>query len=354
MISVVFFLLLIGLLIGKIKLFGIRLGLAGVLVVSLLSGWLIKNYTVIYDTSFAEICSFLSTFGTMLFLSVIGLQAGEAFVTSNFKKQWKAFLGGICVVIIGALMLLGCLWIERGSAKDLILGIFAGSMTSTPTMSAALEVYGVHSSVAVGYGISYCIGLLSVVLFVQMVRLPCIDNTKKQGDDKSSTSNRLSSLDSLVVLSGIVLLGLLVSTILPIGKTGGVLISGILVGAITAKKGIRCADLPSYKTIGLLLFFIGSGVCAGAQLSAGISWYYALYGTVISVVAIGLGYCLIHFVLGFSRAETLAIICGGMTSTPAIGALQQRDCEVDLSLYATSYMGALIVLLTFIQIMLSI
>lgn len=357
MIPVLFALILIGLLIGKIRFCGVRFGLAGVLIISLLTGFLIGNYTIIFDETMESTCNFLSSFGTSLFIAVIGLQAGEMFTTVKGKKQWKALLGGIAVVMIGAIVLIVCALIDSSVPKDLLLGIFAGSMTSTPTMSAALETHGSASSVAIGYGISYWIGLLSVVLFVQMFRMPyaacrsdCKPNNEMFLSHTADMAKQLNQTDSLMLLSGTILIGSILSLILPIGNTGGVLLSGLLIGFLVRKRGKQLCDLAAYKTLGLILFFIGNGITAGTQLKGGISWHYFFYGTMISALAIGLGYSLIHFVLRFSKSDTLAILCGGMTSTPAIGVLQDRDRDTDLSVYATSYVGALITLLVFVQI----
>ena len=99
-----------------------------------------------------------------------------------------------------------------------------------------------------------------------------------------------------------------------------------------------------------MLFFVGSGINAGQSLTTGdIYWNGILYGAMISAVSIFGGYLLTHGLFKFSKIESLSIICGGMTSTPAIGALQERDQEVDLSLYSMSYIGALIALITVVR-----
>lgn len=43
----------------------------------------------------------------------------------------------------------------------------------------------------------------------------------------------------------------------------------------------------------------------------------------------------------YSRVESAAIVAGGMTSTPAVGVLTDRNVGVDLSAYTVSYVGAL-------------
>ena len=360
MIAILFTLIMIGLLIGKIRIFGVRFGLASVLVTSLLAGFLIENYTVLFDEVMSTTCNFLASFGTVLFIAVIGLQAGETFVTETGKKQWKAFIGGMSVVMIGATVSVVASLIAPSVPKDVLLGVFAGSMTSTPTMSTALEAYGSASSVTIGYGISYWIGLLSIVLFVQLFRLPyatCSNDQQRKKElyqQSVDVAPKLNQTDSLMLLSGTILIGLILFRVFPLGKTGGVLLSGLLIGLLVRKRGRQPRDLAPYKTLGLILFFIGNGLTAGTQLKAEISWHCLLFGVMISMISIGFGYLLIHFTLRFSESDTLTILCGGMTSTPAIGVLQDRDRDAELSLYTASYIGALIALLAFVQIIVQV
>ena len=282
MIYCIFAFILLGLLIGKIKIFRVGIGLSGVLILSLLFGFLIGKHTISFDESMASTCNFLSTFGMVLFIAIIGIQSGEAFAWPIRKKQWKAFGGGIGVVLIGAACLICCGWFDQEISCDLLLGIFAGSMTNTPAMSAALDVYGIESCVAIGYGISYCIGLLSIVLFVQLFCLPYAYSVDRNVKSKAlssavDTMNQLSQNDSLIIIAMIVLIGMLLSLILPIGNTGGVLAVGVFIGFLIRKHRKKLYELTAYKTLGLILFFIGNGITAGWRLQGSISWLCVLY-----------------------------------------------------------------------------
>ena len=120
------------------------------------------------------------------------------------------------------------------------------------------------------------------------------------------------------------------------------------------KKDLKFIGLSAVKSFGLMLFFVGSGINAGQSLTGEIYWIGILYGAMISAVSIFGGYLLTHGLFKFSKVESLSIICGGMTSTPAIGALQERDQEVDLSLYSMSYIGALITLIMAVRLLASV
>lgn len=53
------------------------------------------------------------------------------FLTVKGKKQWKSFLDGIWVVTMSSNILINCGLIDTTILKDLLLGLWAGSMTHT-------------------------------------------------------------------------------------------------------------------------------------------------------------------------------------------------------------------------------
>jgi putative transport protein len=353
MILLLFAIIFLGILLGKLEICGVRIGLAGVLVSSILVGWILNRFFVSYNGTILAICQFLSNFGMALFIAVIGIQSGKMISFSQWNRQWRAFVGGMGIVLIGGFVIFGCGTMAPSVPRDLLLGIFAGSMTSTSAMSAASEIYGITSSVSLGYGISYCIGLISVVLFVQFPRFsfPDIENQQRSLENESPQKCKQSQNNSLIMLSGAIIIGLIISKLLPIGTTGGILLSSFFVGVIYRKKEKSLVDFKAYKTLGLLLFFIGNGISAGSFMMNGIHLQYLFYGALVSFVSLFVGFCFVHFVLRFSISEALIVLCGGMTSTPAIGVIQERDRSVDLTLYTTSYWGALVALLGVVQIL---
>ena len=231
---ILMFALFFGALIGKIKFFGARLGLSGVLLASMIIGFFLSNYTVLLDENFLVACENMTMFGTSLFIAVIGLNAGKHFIATDAKKSCKAFLGGVCIVLIGIASYLLVSLFGSGFSQDLMLGLFSGSMTSTPAMAAAQEYYGIESKVAVGYGISYCIGLFSIVLFTQFVPLPYNNNDLLiSAKESSGTTN---PVNAIVILSGTVMLGYVFSYLIPLGRIFGILLSGLIIGAFLKKR----------------------------------------------------------------------------------------------------------------------
>ena len=357
MIPILFVLILMGLLLGKVNILGVRLGIAGVLLVALAFGHLTSKGSIWDCVGISEICNFLSSIGTVLFISAIGLQAGSTFFGNFGNKQLKALVSGVCMVTVGFAVAVVIGLMDGAVMPDALVGLFSGSMTSTPAMSAGIEVYGHESQVSLGYGMSYAVGVLSVVLFVQVFRLPYIRSTDMQTNARDSgimQGSKVRCANIFIWLSLSILVGMILAMFLPLGNTGSILISALIFGFICRKKDLKFIGLSAVKSFGLMLFFVGSGINAGQSLTGEIYWIGILYGAMISAVSIFGGYLLTHGLFKFSKVESLSIICGGMTSTPAIGALQERDQEVDLSLYSMSYIGALITLIMAVRLLASV
>ena len=88
----VFLIAMIGYIIGRIKIKGIEVGDAGILIVSLIAG------------HFGVTCpSFAKSIGIVLFVASVGLIAGPKFF-HNLKHNFKSYvILGFCIIIAGGL-----------------------------------------------------------------------------------------------------------------------------------------------------------------------------------------------------------------------------------------------------------
>ncbi len=147
-----------GLLLGQISVKGIQLGTSGVIFVALLAGHLGYN-----------IPNGVGTLGLVLFVYCVGIGAGGRFFTSIAREGATFAKLAILIVSIGGVIT----WIGAKILNlpvDLAIGIFAGSLTSTPALAAATEALKESGSgISIGYGIAYPFGVISVVLFVQLL-----------------------------------------------------------------------------------------------------------------------------------------------------------------------------------------
>ena len=98
----------------------------------------------------------------------------------------------------------------------------------------------------------------------------------------------------------------------------------------------------------LMLFLAGAGVNGGSTLvetlrEQGLTIFSV--GILVTLLPLFVGYVLARKLLGMSLTETLGGICGGMTSTPALGAITaQTDKQSPVIAYATAYPLALLLM----------
>jgi len=176
-----------GLLLGKVSVQGIGLGTSGVMFVALLAGHF--GYSIPDG---------VGTLGLILFVYCVGIGAGGRFFTS-IAREGTTLLKLVLIIICigGAITWAGAKLMDL--PVDLALGIFAGSLTSTPALAAATEALkDTGSGISIGYGIAYPVGVIGVVLFVQLLpRVLNYDmdtlaaNSKKEDDDSNGVVEAL-------------------------------------------------------------------------------------------------------------------------------------------------------------------
>ena len=235
-IFLLFLIIALGYLLGSIRIKGMHLGSAGILLVALVFGHF--GY---------ELPSVVQNLGLILFVTSVGFLAGPEFFT-HFRGGAKAYVfTGAVIIITGVLTALLVIY-GFGVSPDLALGLLTGALTTTPGLGAAIEATG-SDLVSVGYGIAYPFGVISVVLFVQFVpKILHVDMEKERQElakqnvgSKEIGGEKAIRFDKqgLFAVAVAVLIGLLIGAIaipLPggasfsLGSSGGPLIAGILIG----------------------------------------------------------------------------------------------------------------------------
>lgn len=357
---IVFLVAVIGYLVGSIKIRGVELGTAGVLLVALVFG----------HFGF-EVPDLVRELGLVCFVTSVGFIAGPKFFR-NFKINARSYiLLGAIIIIIGALTTIGIIEIA-GVPSDVSVGMMAGALTSTPGLAAAIDATG-SANASVGYGIAYPFGVVGVVLFVQLVpkflktdmaaERARFEAAQNVGDEEfhKTKKEELFYADSmgffpfaLAIVLGIILAKIVIP--LPggaefsLGTSGGPLIAGLILGHF-GKIGrlsmkVEKHVLECLREFGLALFLIGAGVEAGAgfvEILREEGLVLFIYGALITLIPMFVGYFFAAKVLKLSLFNSLGSICGGMTSTPALGTLI-RVTETDdvASAYAATYPVALV------------
>ena len=76
-----------------------------------------------------------------------------------------------------------------------------------------------------------------------------------------------------------------------------------------------------FRDLGLILFLLGTGISGGAKFVEYFKAVYFLYGIAMTLFPLIIGFIFGKYVLKLCLLNNLGSLCGGMTSTPALGTL---------------------------------
>ncbi len=405
--------IVVGYMLGRVTIKGVNLGTAGVFLIALIYGcfffnnpfetigfldrfdgtWIAEHWPTLtgaLGNATSSGLSVIKDIGLILFVTSVGFIAGPKFF-GNLKKNFKTYiLLGLIIIISGALVCAGCILLGRVILKDtppenltaLMVGVLSGALTSTPALSAAEGSYAdadLAGMVSTGSAIAYIFGVIGVVLFVQLIpkfmkadmaveRAKIAGGSSDTGEDptESTSKKKLFDIDpfGICVFALAAIVGLLVGKIslmgvLDLSITGGCLIVALIFGHFghIGKINIMppAQTLKVFREFGLVLFLIGSGINGGVKFLAEFNWIYLLFGVIITLVPMIIGFIFAKFVLKMNLLNTLGSITGGMTSTPALGTLIQVSGTEDVgSAYAATYPIALIAVVFAAKILIAI
>ncbi len=371
----VFTVAVLGYALGRIKLKGISLGTSGVFVIALLYGCLFydklgSELVAGEHTYVTNALKIIENIGLILFVTSAGFIAGPNFF-HNFKENYKSYvLLGFIITLTGSL---ACtvFTVFGGEASGitqeefaaLMSGILSGALTSTPAFSAAKATVAnehLESLVSVGYGIAYLFGVVGVVLFVQIMPKLCKADMKKERtliSRKAETAENTQTGLIYLEKSGIApfafaaVIGIFIGSIkigvFSLTTTGGCLLTAIVLGHFgrIGKLSVMPpkSTLNILRELGLVFFLIGAGVSGGANFAKYFQPVYFLYGAVITLVPMVVGFLIAAKFMKLNLLNALGSITGGMTSTPALGTLMDVSGTEDVtSSYAATYPAALI------------
>ncbi|MBE6668961.1 MAG: permease [Ruminococcaceae bacterium] len=379
----------VGYLVGRITIKGVNLGTAGVFLVALLYGALFYSFFEGQFTVMAEgmakpenyagnVLKIVENIGLILFVTSVGFIAGPKFF-GDLKRNFKTYiLLGVVIIVSGALACVGCtaialstMDVPREDLISIMVGLFAGALTSTPAFSAAKEAVGAElaDKVSVGNGIAYIFGVIGVVLFVQLIPKflkadMAAERAKLAGADKSAGASGDEPIETkqtrkLIEIDGFgiapfaiaAIIGMLLGSIkfgaFSLTTTGGCLLTALVFGHFSHFGPIKVMPpvqtLKVFREFGLMMFLIGAGVAGGAKFVQYFQPVYFLYGAVMTLVPMIIGFIFAKFILKLNLLNTLGSITGGMTSTPALGTLISVAGTEDVAAaYASTYPIALI------------
>ena len=176
----------IGVYLGKIKVFGISLGVTFVLFAGILAGH-------IGFTAPTSILTFVQDFGLILFVFMIGMQVGPGFFESFGTQGIK--LNGLAAsaILLNILVMFACYYIffdtNNTTNLPMMVGTLYGAVTNTPGLGAANEALntvfpsGGAPQIASAYACAYPLGVLGIIGATILIRYICKVKLEKEEEE---------------------------------------------------------------------------------------------------------------------------------------------------------------------------
>ncbi|MCM1066248.1 MAG: putative transporter [Muribaculaceae bacterium] len=164
------FVIAAGIYIGKIKIFGVSLGVTFVLFVGILMG----HFGYAVDQN---VLKFVREFGLILFIFSIGLQVGPGFFSSFKKGGMRLNALAVLAILLNVAIVLGIYYF--GNIKDIsaLVGVMSGAVTNTPGLAAAQQAITQMTSspeqanlMASGYAAAYPLGVVGIILSMFVIK----------------------------------------------------------------------------------------------------------------------------------------------------------------------------------------
>ena len=146
----------LGYLVGQINLGGFSLGVGAVLFVGLAIGAFAPK---------SQIVGPISLIGLIMFLYGIGILYGRQFFEGMFGAEGRKYNLLALVAVLASLLVALGLGKAFGIKVGHTLGIYAGSLTSTATLQAALDVMR-NKEPSIGYSLAYPFGVIGPILCI--------------------------------------------------------------------------------------------------------------------------------------------------------------------------------------------
>ena len=173
------FVIAAGIQLGKIKVFGVSLGITLVLFVGIILGHF--GFTINHN-----VIHFFKEFGLILFVYSVGMQVGPGFF-SSFKKGGITLNMLACGIVFLGVVTAIILHYATGIPMPTMVGILSGAVTNTPGLGAAQQafsdMYGsTYNTIALGYAVAYPLGVIGIILSIIFIRYVFRVNFDKENE----------------------------------------------------------------------------------------------------------------------------------------------------------------------------
>ncbi len=173
------FVIAAGIQLGKIKVFGVSLGITLVLFVGIILGHF--GFTINHN-----VIHFFKEFGLILFVYSVGMQVGPGFF-SSFKKGGVTLNMLACGIVFLGVLTAIILHYVTNIPMSTMVGILSGAVTNTPGLGAAQQAYSdmhgvTDNTIALGYAVAYPLGVIGIILSIIFVRYVFRVNFDKENE----------------------------------------------------------------------------------------------------------------------------------------------------------------------------
>ncbi|GHV26934.1 putative transporter [Bacteroidia bacterium] len=186
-----------GIALGKVKIFGISLGITFILFV----GIVLSHFGLVVN---GDILHFMKEFGLILFVYSVGLQVGPGFFASFKKGGITLNMLALTIVFLGVTTTIILHYIT-GIPMQTMVGIMSGAVTNTPGLGAAQQAFtdmnGVKdATTAMGYAVAYPLGVVGIISTIILFKYIFKVKPASEVEDANASAKNQSENIELVSL----------------------------------------------------------------------------------------------------------------------------------------------------------
>ena len=194
----------VGSLLGKVKIAGIKLGIAGVL----FTGIVLAHFGAKVNP---DMLHFAQEFGLILFVYAIGIDVGPRFFSSFRSDGLLLNILAVSIIFLGFGIAL-CFHYFGGVPANVVAGIMCGAVTNTPGLGAARQVItDYNASLPFGaqpidgdvlgsaYAMAYPLGVIGILVTMIIIRIIFRIRISDEVEAYNKSINTGGQLESVVI-----------------------------------------------------------------------------------------------------------------------------------------------------------
>ncbi len=175
-----------GLALGKIKVFGVSLGVTFVFFAGIIAG----HFGVTIDP---EMLALAQNFGLIIYIYSLGVQVGPGFFSSFKHGGIKLNLLSLLLLLLGSIMAVVLFWTTDMSVADTV-GLLSGAVTNTPMLGAGQQALlqvdpedmAGANRMAMACAVAYPFGLVGLIITIIFLRKILAPKNAAPAHDPSS------------------------------------------------------------------------------------------------------------------------------------------------------------------------